>query len=126
MAELSGTAGSFNFTGVISDCNFNIRSWSAEGAADTHEVTDFCDSGYKTFIPGLKGWTASAEGFVDGTNTFAFSDIGTSATLLLYTSDTTKYYTGTAILTSWSPAVAVDGVQTQSFAFQGSGILTTV
>ena len=76
-----------------------------------------------SYIRGLKGWTATCEGYVDGSQASEFADLGTSASLRLYTSDA-QYYSGTAILTGSSPAQPVDGVATISFSFQGSGALS--
>jgi len=123
MAEIAGYTGKMSFsTNVISDATNNINAWSLDITCDALDVTTFVDSGNHTFIRGLKGWTATAEGFVDSSQVSQFADLGTSATLALYV-NATNYYSGTALLTGASPSVSTDGVETISFSFQGSGAL---
>ena len=122
MAKLSGYGGGFQFAGttpVISDANQNIYSWSAEIACDALEVTGFANAGQRTYIRGLRGWTATAEAYLDGTNVVHPSDVGEVGDIKLHVDTGDKYYHGDAILTGVSPSVAVDGVATQSLSFQG-------
>ena len=124
MAEIAGYTGKFTFgTSTISDVKHNILSWSAEIACDALETTGFADSGQRCYIRGLRGWTASVEGLVDATNSIAGTVPGTTANLKLYI-NATNYYTGDAICTGASPNVAVDGVETISFTFQGLSDIT--
>ena len=91
---------------------------------DTFDVTDFCStSAYREYITGLKGWTVSVDAKIDGDNAVVPADLGSSATISLYVDDT-HYYSGTALLNSWSPTVSVDAEQTQSLGFQGTGELS--
>jgi len=130
MAELSGYGGGVNFFKsdattyvLLSDATYNIHSWSADVNADALEVTSFADAGNRTYIRGLKGWTATCEAYVDGTNFVQPSDIGVTGRLTMYISDTLYYY-GNAVMTGFSPAVSVDAVETQTMNFQGTGELT--
>ena len=124
MAEIPGYDGRLDWGwGIISDATFNIRGWTLNATADMHETTTFADDGEKTFIRGTRGWTASVEALVDSTNNVAASMIGSDASLKLYV-NSTYYYTGTGLLSNYSPAVSVDGVQTQTLEFQGTGSLS--
>ena len=124
MAKISGYDGQFTFgTSTVSDVAHNIISWSAEIACDALEVTGFKDDGDRTYIRGLRGWTATAEGLVDATNSIAATVPGTAAALKLYV-NATNYYGGSALCTGASPSVSVDGVETISFSFQGLSDLT--
>jgi len=124
VAKISGYDGQFTFgTSTVSDVAHNIISWSAEIACDALEVTGFKDDGQRTYIRGLRGWTATAEGLVDATNSIAATVPGTAAALKLYV-NATNYYGGSALCTGASPSVSVDGVETISFSFQGLSDLT--
>ncbi len=124
MAEIAGYGGRFVFgTSTISDTKHNIISWTAEIACDALEVSGFADAGQRTYIRGLRGWAATAEGLVDSANSIAGTVPGTVANLKLYV-NSTNYYTGDALCTGASPNVAVDGVETISFKFQGLSDLT--
>ena len=123
MAEIAGYGGGMAWgTDMISDDTHNVSSWSLTLEADLPEVTTFTDAGWRTYIKGLKGWTASVEAFVDGTNEVTVAEVGSDATLALYV-NATKYYSGTAFLRSFNPTVNVDGVATQTLEFTGSGSL---
>jgi len=124
MAEIAGYGGRFTFgTSTVSDTKHNILSWSAEVTCDALETTSFADAGQRCYIRGLRGWTATVEGLVDATNSIAATVPGTAASLKLYI-NATKYYLGDALCTGFSPGVAVDGVETMSFSFQGLSDLT--
>jgi len=132
MAELAGYGGQIRayysdattYLNMTSDTT-NINAWNLDMTADALDVTTFVDSGNHTFVRGLKGWTATAEGFVDDTYVFEPSDVGTTVALYLHVDHSNlKYYTGNAILTGISPSVSVDSVETASLSFQGTGTLT--
>ena len=137
MAELSGYGGGLRFDwasrsdigGHGSDATHNVYSWSAEVSCDALEVTGFANGGQRTYIRGLRGWTAAAETYVDDTYILHASDAGVTGRLYLYCvsnplnvsdqSVSDLYYYGDAILTGISPSVAVDSVVTQSLSFTG-------
>ena len=122
MAELSGYGGGFTFDGTtpdISDADHNIYSWSADITCDALEVTGFADGGQRTYIRGLRGWTATAEAYVDDTNVLHPSDVGQAGDIKLHVETGDKYYHGDALLTGVSPSAAVDGLVTQTLTFQG-------
>lgn len=123
MAELSGYSGRLSFGATtISDLNHNIHAWTMDLNVDALEVTDFSDSGDRAYIRGLKGWTATCEGYEDGTNVVAATAVGSSASLILGVSSSHQY-TGTALLTGIGASAGVDGVVTVSYKFQGSGAI---
>lgn len=100
-----------------------IRDWSIDYTADTVETTDFDDSGHKTFLAGLDGWSGSFSGFGQpGWDTNAA--VGTTYSGSFYVSASTGYcYSGQIIITGASPAAAVDGQNTVAYTFQGTGAL---
>ena len=122
MAVIAGYSGKVNFGTVVADTGFNITSWKLDYTADTVDTTDFTSTGWKAFTSTLKTWSGSLEMFVDATNPISIADVGTSATIALYLNDTT-YYGGTAICTGVHPSVGVEGVETQTIDFQGTGAL---
>jgi len=123
MAGIAGYTGNVDWGTVVSDAGYKLNSWKLDFTADSLEDTDFDSNGWKTFLTGLKGWSGTIEAFVDDTNQLTIADVGTSATLKLYINDT-KYFSGSAICTGVHPAVGVEGVETQTLDFQGTGELT--
>lgn len=119
MAELAGYGGSITFTNYQT----SAKAWTADIAVDMLETTDYGDAGYRTYIGGLKGGTATVEYNWDVANTAA---LGASATLTLLTT-TNLGYNGTALLTSLSVNAPVDGlaVCTATFTFTGTITIDT-
>ena len=117
MGQISGKAGEVQVAGATVA---GIKSWSVDYTGDALETTDFGDSGHRTYIPGIDGWSGSFSGFKDG----APKAIGAEVALILKESATTgQQYTGQAILTGAHPSVDVDGVAGISYDFQGTGAL---
>jgi hypothetical protein len=116
MAEVAGCGGSLTFTNLTA----GVKNWTVNYTCDVLETTDFADNCKRTYIAGLSSWTATATANWDAANT---ADPGDSATLTL-TADTGKTYAGTAIMTGLSVNVAVDGVNSVTYNFQGTGTLT--
>jgi len=99
-----------------------MKSWTCDYTLDALDTTDFADSGLRTYIAGLSGWSGSFEGFKDGAPTLT---VGTSYVLHLRESaTTTQQYSGTAIITGLHGSASVDGIVTESYDFQGTGTLT--
>lgn len=117
MAEVAGKSGSVTFTGLTA----GVKSWSLDLAGDTLETTDYADSGHRTYIAGLDGWTASCELNWDTANTVS---VGDSATLTLTIVNTTETYSGTALVTGISVSSSVEGLVTATINFQGTGTCT--
>ena len=106
-----------------------IKNWSLELSIDSLETTEL-GSDWKSYISGLKEWSASSEGdyavHADATGQQALQDAylaGTDVTVKLYV-DATHYYTGKAIVTSMSVEDPVDDVVSISIEFTGNGELT--
>lgn len=125
MAALAGTGGSVKIgTNTVAE----IGEWSVDIGLDSYDVSAFGDA-WKRFISGLKGWTGSAGGRLDMTDTNGQVAIqnailnGTTVTLRLYV-DSTKYYSGTAYITQASYSASVGGTVDASFSFTGTGSLT--
>ena len=126
MTEVLGYNGEVDWATIIdSDQSYNTYSWSADITSEAHDVTNFDSTGWRKFLAGLKGWSGTVEMYIDSDTTYHIqpSDVGSSAALKLYL-DSTHYITGSAICTGWHPAVAVDGVETQTLDFQGASDLT--
>lgn len=125
MAEIVGYNGDFNWTGIVdrATAGYHTHTWSLDLVADALDATDFDSTGWRDFIAGLKGWTGSVELNVDSSARIAPSDVGASAAIKFFL-NSSNTLTGTAICTGWHPAVAVDGLETQTLDIQGTGILT--
>ena len=112
-------------TNVVTD----IKDWSLDLGLDTIETTALGEE-WKSFIAGLKEWSASGEGSwniaIDSLGQRALQDAylsSSSVELKLYV-DTTYYYSGTAFISSVSVEDPVDDTVSISFEFQGTGALT--
>ncbi len=105
-----------------------MSEWSLDVNADILEVTEFGD-GWKVKIAGLKDWTGSFSGRFDESDTNGQDALwsaltgGTMETLRLFV-NATKYWTGTALISSESPSASVDSTVDAEFGFEGSGALT--
>ena len=127
MSELAGYGGGVLFSDAaitLTNSTYNLHSWSLDVKCEALDVTGFADGGDKTFIRGLKEWSASVDAYVDDTNHLQPSDVGCDARLYLYTFSDTKSYNGPALLTGINPAVSVAGLVTQTLTFQGYSDLT--
>ena len=106
----------------------DIQSWSLDVSADALDVTAFDDNGWRTFVAGLKGWTATVEAkwnYADANQKDFWDNLGASVDLKLYIDEAnTKYFSGTGIVTGVSPSVSVDGTADVTFTIQGTGSLT--
>jgi len=103
-----------------------IRDWSIDYTGDPLETTDFDDSGHKTYLVGLDGWTGSFTGF--GQPGWSLNALlGTKYRGSFYVSGSTgSYYSGSIYIVGVSPAASVDGLATVSYSFQGTaGLIYT-
>ena len=106
----------------LSDATHRLYSWKLDYTVDTVDSTDFTSTGWKAFTATLKTWGGSLETFVNPAKPLTIADVGSSATIQLYLSDA-LYYNGTAICTGIHPSVGVEGIETQTVDFQGTGAL---
>ena len=97
-----------------------IKSWKLDYVFDVQDVTGFDSGGARVYVPTLKGWSGSFEGYKDG----APLSIGTVVGLELQESSTaTQQYRGSAIITGQHAATSVDGLATYAYDFQGTHAL---
>jgi len=95
-------------------------SWSIDRTCSVHETTDFSSAGEKTFITGLKTWTATAERH--WTNPQFEDAVGTKYLARFYhDKDNTKYFAGWTYITGLHPSSAVDTLVDETIDFQGIG-----
>ena len=119
MSELKGLDGSVTF----SNGQTYVSTWTLNYVAGTHDTTNFdSSSGGKVFIAGVKEWSGSYDCFYSTGNTAV---PGTTGTINLKTSTgTVGAWSGGVIITGMDVTTPVDGVVTQNYSFQGTGLLT--
>lgn len=121
MAEISGEGGGVTFTSG----HTSVHSWTVSYAGDALEITDFADSGLRTYIPGLTGWSGSYDCHFDAANKGVVAGSTGDITLTVSTGAATKFsWSGGIIITGMDVTAPVDGVISQSYTFQGTGALT--
>ena len=109
-----------------------IKNWSLSLNVSTLETTALGED-WKSYILGLKEWTATSDGDYAVTSHDGKIDIqgglqtayltGTPVVLRLYV-DETHYYTGSAVVTSLSIDDPVADIVGISISFTGTGALT--
>ena len=134
MAAIAGYNGSVAWSAGVynsdtAGVSLNVRTWSLDYVADTLDTTDFTSTGDRTFISGLRSWSGTCESLLDGTASPLgdASDLGSLdsvSDVITITASSGKTYSGTAFVTGIHPSVAVDGVNTVTVDFQGTGAIT--
>ena len=120
MSEVSGIKGDVNCTGA----DTSVHSWTLSYAGDTLETTDFDDSsGGRSYIAGITSWSGSYDCYYDTGNTKVPGNTGTI--ILRTTTGDSALFTGSIIITGMDVGDPVDGIATQSYTFQGTGVLGT-
>jgi len=123
MAEIKGYTGQVDLATIVdSDTAYNTHAWSLDITADNLDTTKFSTTGWRTGVAGLKGWSGSVELYTDSTNRLQPSDVGSEVTGRFYI-NATNGLTGKCYIGGWHPAVAVDGIETQTLDIQGSSDL---
>lgn len=100
-------------------------NWTIDKVADVLETTDFGDSGHRTYIAVLDGWSASAERHYI-TDERIDSWLGTKKIIKFFidtSSSPKERYEGWAYVTGISVTTPVDALVNQSLSFQGTGRL---
>lgn len=121
MAEMSGVDGSVDFSGSSG----YVKSWSLSYAGDALETSNFDDSsGGRTYIPGLTGWSGSFDCLYSTSNTAGPGSTG-KITLKTDSTGTVGLWYGDIIITGMDVTTPRDGLVTQSYTFQGTGLLAT-
>jgi hypothetical protein len=95
-----------------------FMEWSLDQTADALDTTDFTDDGWRTFIVGLKQWSATAGRH--WLHPWVVPYLGERGIVKLYM-DATDHFEGWAILIGLNPTVAVDDIINEPVSFQGSG-----
>ena len=112
---------------VGTDAVAEIRSYSIEESADTLETTSMGDSA-RTHLASLTSFSGSIDVYWDEADTAQTAlTVGTSVTIKFYpegTASSSKYYSGTAIVTGVSRSASFDGLVEASISVQGTGALT--
>lgn len=112
---------------VGTDAVAEIRSYSIEESADTLETTSMGDAA-RTHLASLTSFSGSIDVYWDEADTAQIAlTVGTSVTIKFYpegTASSSKYYSGTAIVTGVSRSASFDGLVESSISIQGSGVLT--
>ena len=119
----------------------HINTWELNIAADALEITSFSDGWDRTYVPGLRGPTATFSGYYEDTDTGQYKGLsyllstGTPTTVtarllyyrLLKSATSTWYngFAGTAVITGMTLGSAVEGVQTISGNLQFDGGIHT-
>jgi len=120
MAEMSGKNGSITWSGAST----TIKSWTLSYTGDALETTNFDDSsGGRTYIAGLTGWSGSLEALYSTGNTVVPCSSG--ALILRTSTGTAGVWAGTALMTAMDITTPRDGLVTQGYTFQGTGLLAT-
>ena len=125
MAVLAGYNGSVNWGTVLGTTGYDVHAWKLDLTAEPPDKTNFTSTGWKSFLAGLRQWGGSLEMFIDGSNQLTIADIGSSATIQLFFNDT-YLLQGNAICTGVHPSVSVEGIQTQTVDFQGTGAASRI
>ena len=109
MAAISGK------TGLVNGACNEIKSWSVTLTTDMLDATDFCSSGWREFIEGLKGGT----GEITSTERY---DTAAISNLILANSEGGVTITGDCKWHEETITNVVDGIQeyTQGFTFTGA------
>ena len=121
-------AGSEGTVKVGANAIAEIRSFSVEETGDTIDNSSMGDTA-RTYIAGLKTYTASVDCLWDETDTTGQGGltVGSTVTLNLYPEGATAgdiYYTGSAIVTGRTITSSYDGLVEMSITCQGTGALT--
>ena len=121
-------AGSEGTVKVGANAIAEIRSFSVEETGDVIDDSTMGDTA-RTYLAGLKTYTASIDCLWDETNTTGQGamTVGSTVTLNLYPEGATTgdiYYTGSAIVTGRTITASYDGLVEMSITCQGSGALT--
>ena len=111
MAAISGDSGT-----VDGACN-EVKSWEVTITTELLDSTDFCSSGWREFIAGLKGAT--------GTITSTERYVGSSS-IILANSDGGVTISGDVLWNEETISNSVDGLQEYSQNFTFTGAVTVV
>lgn len=119
MASKAGYLGSVSL-GTMTD-NLRLNVWEINSTTDSLDVTSFGNQ-YRDRIPGLIGFSGSAEGFLDGTTNFTMStDASVLATFIEFTGIT---HTASIIITSVRRSINAATANAVAFTFDVDGAVS--
>lgn len=138
MSELSGKIGGIFYAASYTSSAPGTQvagffNWTINWVSDPLETTDFADSGLRTYIHGLKGWTGSADQHWLTTEPLSsWGAVGSTYRIRLFTeysaapsaSNTVYYYEGRALISGIDTNTPVDALVTQAVTFTGTLTLT--
>ena len=109
-------------------------NWTVTYGCDAHDVTDFANSGDRTYVPGQKAWTATAtKRYSDASSNAAWVGDGYARNIRFFlnynaapSSTDSYYYEGSAFVTATDTTTDVNAAIEQTVNFQGTGALTLV
>lgn len=129
MAAISGRNGAVKYK---TKTLVSIDHWDCSIQGDMLDVTSFSTAGvqWRSFVPGLSGWTGSFSGHYNISDTSgqkvaqAAALAATTGTLILYLSDTGgENLSGSIYFTNESVNVDIADTEKVVFSFQGNGAL---
>jgi len=99
-------------------CELNVSGEAIETSSPTQ-------GRWRTYIPGRKGWSVTANHLVTAVASNA-AKVGTVVTLTFSKRDSSEVLTGQAIVTGWRCTGTLGNLSQGVFSFQGSGPLEEV
>lgn len=99
-------------------CELNVSGEAIETSSPTQ-------GRWRTYIPGRKGWSVTANHLVTAVASNA-AKVGTVVTLTFGLRDSSEVMTGQAIVTGWRCTGTLGNLSQGVFSFQGSGPLEEV
>jgi hypothetical protein len=124
-----GSSGLLTFSGMpTSGSVVNAKSWEVNVTNTPADTTAFASGGvtYRTFIPTINAWSASAVCYLDGTTALVAPGAAAAAATLKVTEDgaTDPGFTGNGFATQFGAPVKVGELTSVSYSIEGDGDLT--
>ena len=126
MPRIAGKAGQvWCDTGVPTEADIvlGVTNWELDLKGDAVDTTGMESGGTKEFLAGLTEGTATVECFADVALDAHIIEGAILGCYLLYADGDASGWTGSGILTSKKPSVAVDGAVKWTLALQYSGTI---
>ena len=130
MAELAGYGGNVYYDASLSTAVGSINTtiggtnnWTLNWDGPPLETTDFSDAGTRTYIGGMKNWGGTFGGYYSTSVTYNSIDPGTAVSLKLKLNASHQIH-GNVIITNLVFGTDVNGVETVTWNYQGTGAPT--
>lgn len=119
-----GTAGTVSFT-TGAYWVYNVTRWTLTENNEVLDVTVLTGSlAWRTFIPGIKNWSGSFEGYASNETSGSLDNTGEAAASATFTTGGGDTFAGSIIIQSAEWETGIDAPDTLRCTFQGSGALT--